>query len=115
MICNDFLSNVIRFDTVSDRISVLRLKSLFSHTSIINAYTPTEMSSDEAKDNFFNVLESVYNQLSSYDIKMLTGDFNAKVGQKEAFVPTIAIHSKHSTSNDNGISLISFAKKPSMD
>ncbi|XP_048481716.1 uncharacterized protein LOC125489586 [Plutella xylostella] len=103
------IGSVIRFDAVSDRISVLRLKGKFCNYSIINVYAPTEMSEDSKKDEFYDHLEETYDQLPSFDAKLLIGDFNAQVGREAAFMPTIGKHSKHATTNDNGLRLISFA------
>ena len=42
-------------------------------------------------------------------MKILLGDFNAKVGRENIFQPTIGIESVHPESNDNGIRLVNFA------
>ncbi|XP_013174666.1 PREDICTED: craniofacial development protein 2-like [Papilio xuthus] len=114
LIRNSLLGNVLRFVAVSDRICLLRLKSRFSHITIINAYAPTEISSEAAKDSFYEDLEALYDQANRYDVKILIGDFNAQIGREEAFVPTIGRHSKHNTSNDNGLRLITFATSKSL-
>jgi hypothetical protein len=36
-------------------------------------------------------------------MKILLGDFSAKVGREDVFKPTIGNESLHETSNDNGI------------
>ena len=43
-----------------------------------------------------------------YHIKMLLGDFKAKVGREKIFKPTIGQESHHQNSNDNGIKLVNF-------
>ena len=42
-------------------------------------------------------------------MKILLGDSNAKVDQKNIFQPTIGTESVHSESNDNGIRSVNFA------
>ena len=42
------------------------------------------------------------------DIKLLLGDFNAKIGVENEFKPVIGGHSLHSVANENGIRLIDF-------
>jgi len=42
-------------------------------------------------------------------MKMLLGDFNAKMGRENIFKPTIRQESLHQDSNDNGVSLVNFA------
>jgi hypothetical protein len=43
-------------------------------------------------------------------MKILLGDFNAKVGRKNIFKPTIVNESLLEISNDNGVRVVNFAK-----
>jgi hypothetical protein len=42
-------------------------------------------------------------------MKILLGDFNAKVGKKDIFKPIIGNDSLHEVSNDNGVRIVNFA------
>jgi hypothetical protein len=42
-------------------------------------------------------------------MKILLGDFNAKVGREDIFKPTIGNESLHQDSNDNGVRVVNFA------
>jgi hypothetical protein len=42
-------------------------------------------------------------------MKILLGDFNAKVGREDIFKPTIWNENLHEISNDNGVRLVNFA------
>jgi hypothetical protein len=42
-------------------------------------------------------------------MKMLLGDFNAKVGREDIFKLTIGNESIHATSNDSGVRVVNFA------
>jgi len=42
-------------------------------------------------------------------MKMLLGDFNAKVGRENIFKPAIGQESLHKDNNDNGVRLVNFA------
>ena len=42
-------------------------------------------------------------------MKILLGNFNAKVGGENIFKPTIGNESLHQDSNDNGVRLVNFA------
>jgi len=42
-------------------------------------------------------------------MKMLLGDFNAKVGKENIFKPTIQQESLHQDINDNGVRIVNFA------
>ena len=41
-------------------------------------------------------------------MKILLGDFNAKVGTENIFKPTTGIESLHQNSNDNGVRIVYF-------
>ena len=70
---------------------------------------PTEDKDDDIKDSFYEEIERFFDQLPMYHIKILLGDFNAKVGRENIFQPTIGTESVHPESNDNGIRLVNFA------
>ncbi|PNF35790.1 hypothetical protein B7P43_G11761 [Cryptotermes secundus] len=42
-------------------------------------------------------------------MKILLGDFNAKVGREDIFKPTVGNESLHEISNDNGVRVVNFA------
>jgi UDP-glucose 4-epimerase len=42
-------------------------------------------------------------------MKILLGDFNAKVGKEDIFKPIIGKESLHEASNDNGVRVLNFA------
>jgi hypothetical protein len=42
-------------------------------------------------------------------MKILLGDFNAKVGREDIFKPTIGNKSLHAISNNNGVRVVNFA------
>jgi hypothetical protein len=70
---------------------------------VLNVYAPTEDKSDDIKDSFYEELEKIFDKFSRYHMKILLGDFNAKVGRKNMFKPTIGNKSLHEISNDNGV------------
>ena len=73
---------------------------------IVNVHAPSEEKCDESKHSFYEELEQVFDNFPKYHMKMLLGDFNAKVGRQNIFKPTIGQESHHQDSNDNGVRLI---------
>jgi hypothetical protein len=71
-------------------------------------HAPSEGKSDESKDSFYVELEQVFDLFPKYHMKILLGDFNAKVGRENIFKATIGQESLHQDSNDNGIRLLNF-------
>jgi hypothetical protein len=56
------------------------------------------------KISFDRKLEHVFDQFLTYHMKILLGDFNAKVGREDIFIPTIGTENLNEISSDNEIS-----------
>ena len=69
-------------------------------------HAPSEEKSDSSKDSFYEELEQVFYHFPKCDMKIILGDFNAKVGRENIFKPTIGNESLHQDSNDNGIRIL---------
>ena len=66
---------------INDRLMTLRLPlSGKRHATIVSAYAPTMTNPDEAKDKFYDDLNSVISAAPRTDKLILLGDFNARVG-----------------------------------
>jgi len=52
-------------------------------------HATTEEKSEELKDSFYEELEEVFDQFPKYYMKILLGDFNAKLGREDIFKPII--------------------------
>ena len=52
-------------------------------------HAPTEEKSDDSKDSFYEELEQVFDNFPTYHMKIMSGDFNAKLGREEIFKLTI--------------------------
>ena len=101
------------FNIINERIGCLRLKvKLFSRT-LTNVHAPTCEKTKEIKEEFYNLLEqNMYkihiNHLARSDIRIILGDFNAKVGKQSIYKPTIDNENLHNETNNNGIKMIQF-------
>ena len=102
-------SAVKKVEFISDRLSYLVLKGRWCDIVVINAHAPTEEKDDHIKDSFYEELEHTFDQFPRYHMKILLGDFNAKVGREDIFRPTIGKESLHAISSDNGVRLVNFA------
>jgi len=85
------------------------LRGHWRNINVVNVHAPSEEKSNEPKDGFYEELEQVFNHFLKYHMKMLLGDFNAKVGRENIFKPTIGQESLHQDINDNGVRLVNFA------
>jgi hypothetical protein len=79
------------------------------HIIVLNVHAPTEDKTDDVKDSFCEDLDRVFSKIPKYHMKILLGDFSAKVGRYGIFKLTIWNESLHKISNDNGVRLVNFA------
>jgi endonuclease/exonuclease/phosphatase family metal-dependent hydrolase len=103
------ISAVKRVEFVSDRMAYIILRGRWCHINVLNVHAPTEDKTDDVKDSFYEELERVFDKFPKYHMKILLGDFNAKVGREDIFKQTIGNESLLEISNDNGVRLVNFA------
>ena len=58
--------------------------------------------------DFHEELEQVFDHFPKYHMKILLGDFNAKVGRENILKATIGWESLHQDSKDNGVRIVNF-------
>ena len=97
--------SVLGFQRISDRICKIRIKGKLRNITMISAYAPTEDAGDKEKEAFYDEMSKTIEETLNYDMIVLLGDFNAKIG-KEDFIKRIAgSFSLHDKTNENGQSL----------
>jgi hypothetical protein len=87
----------------------IALRGRWCNIIVLNAHAPTEEKRDNSNDSFYGELEQVFDHFPKYHMKILLGDFNAKLGREDTFKPTIGNESLHKVSNDNGVRAVNFA------
>jgi hypothetical protein len=103
------ISVVRRVEFISHRLSYIILRGRWCNMIVLNVHAPCEDKGDDVNDSFYEELGRVIYQFSRYDMKILLGDFNAKVGRENIFKLTIGSESLHEIRNDNGIRVVNFA------
>jgi hypothetical protein len=94
--------SLLSFEPLSDRLCKLRLRGKFRNIILISTYAPTEDSPDAIKDEFYDQLSQECEKARKYDILILLGDFNAKIG-RENFIATVAgKYTLHEVTSENG-------------
>ena len=102
------------FNPVSDRIAVAEFDSFVGPIFYIAVYAPTDVSSDDDKDIFYEGLQSVVKTFPRGARIVIAGDFNAQCkGDPAAWGGVIGPHCVGKI-NDNGIRLLSFASQNSL-
>jgi hypothetical protein len=85
------------------------LRGCWFYIIVLNVHAPTEDKIDHVKDCFCEELERIFDTFRKYHMKILLGDFGAKVGREDIFKPTIVNESLHEINNDNGVRVVNFA------
>ena len=68
---------------ISDRIIEARFFSRFIKTTVIQVYAPTNETDDEVKDDFYEQLQKIVDEVPRHDMLLVIGDWNAKVGEQQ--------------------------------
>ncbi|XP_049304006.1 uncharacterized protein LOC125776321 [Bactrocera dorsalis] len=100
---------VLSFTAVNERLATIRIKARFFNISLICAHAPTQEKDDVTKDAFYECLERTYVRCPRHDVKIVLGDFNARVGKEDIFGTTVGKFSLHDETSPNGLRLIDFA------
>jgi hypothetical protein len=66
-------------------MSYIILRGRWCNIIVLNVHAPCEEKSSDVKDSFCEELGCVFDQFRRYDMKILLGDFSAKVGREDIF------------------------------
>jgi len=73
---------LIGYKAVSSRHIVARFQGVPLNMAVIQIYAPTADSKDDDIEDFYETLEATLQELPKKDIKLITGDWNAKIGKE---------------------------------
>jgi hypothetical protein len=65
------------------------LRGRWCYIIVLEVHAPTEDKTDDVKDSLYEELERVFDKFVKCHMKILLGDFNAKVGKEDIFKPII--------------------------
>ena len=74
-------SSMVGFTQLSNRLCAIKLKTPRGKLCIINAYAPHNRRPYDERQRFFADLGDLYGRPSGCDVKVLVGDFNARLGR----------------------------------
>lgn len=109
LIKKKYKSNILNFTGISERVALLRMKFSEDPISLIQVYAPTEQSSEEEIDKFYNDLQKTHD-LSDKTV-MVLGDFNARIGEPEVHEQLIMGKYGYGKRNKRGEKLIQYANE----
>jgi hypothetical protein len=64
-------------------MSYIILRGCWFHIIVLNVDAPIEDKTDDEKDSFYEELECIFDTFPKYRMKILLGNFNAKVGRED--------------------------------
>lgn len=102
---------IVEFKPISERLCYIRLRGKYRKISIVNVHAPTEDKDLETKNEFYEKVEEILRGIPRYDIKLVIGDLNAKVGREDDYKNITGGKSLHKVSNQNGMKMIEFASE----
>lgn len=108
MISSKLRGAIISYTPINDRILTVRMYSKQVNVTCIVAYAPPEYVEVKLKDSFYNDLSVVHNEIPQQDVRILIGDFNARVGNSTIKHGTVGKHSFYDSPNDNGQRFMDF-------
>ena len=100
---------LIGYNPISSRIISARFDAAPFKISVIHVYAPTSSSSEEDIEAFYNDIEEALTKTDKKDILMLTGDWNAKIGNDNTDWKSVMGKYGYGDRNERGERLLEFA------
>lgn len=98
--------HLLGWTAINERLLYACLNSRFAKVSIVVCYVPIEGAEEDAKDDFYDSLQTAIEGIPKHDILLLLGDFNAKVGSDNDNRENVMGRHGVGAMNDNGERLI---------
>ncbi len=102
---------LLGYNPVNSRIIVARFNGAPLNIAVIQLYAPTSDSTEEEVEIFYWQLEHIIEELPKKDVKIMIGDWNAKVGTDNVGWEQVMGCHGYGKHNDRGERLLEFAFK----
>ncbi|CAM4979656.1 unnamed protein product [Rotaria socialis] len=100
---------LIGYNPTSSRIISARFDAAPFKISVIHVYAPTSSSSEEDIEAFYNDIEQALAKTDKKDVLILTGDWNAKIGNDNTDWKSVMGKYGYGDRNERGERLLEFA------
>ena len=77
--------------------------------SVLCLHALSDEKSNDSIDSFYEELDHVFDNFPKYHMKIMLGDYNAKLERQDIFKPTFGNDSLHQDSDDNDVRIANFA------
>ena len=102
MMSQDTQKSLIAWTAVSSRTITARFYSRFKNATVIQVYAPTNESTDDEKDYFYDHLQATFDTYNRHDVVIIKGDLNAKVADDNKDMEEIMGKHGFGNINNNG-------------
>ena len=102
---------LLGYNPVNARIIAARFSGKPLNIAVIQVYAPTADSTDEEIEKFYEQIEHTIEELPKKDVKMVIGDWNAKVGTDSVGWEHVMGRYGYGQRNERGERLLEFASK----
>jgi endonuclease/exonuclease/phosphatase family metal-dependent hydrolase len=99
-------NSIISYKFISERILLLRIRCKVRNLTVVQCYAPTEDAEEEVKQAFYDMLQKTLTETPKKDMKVLMGDFNAKVGSDNDTIENVMGKHGLGEMNENGELLV---------
>ena len=99
---------LVSWKPINERTIMARFHTRHAKVTVVQVYAPKEVAADSEKDEFYDQLQGVIDEIPSFDIKLVMGDLNTKLsGDRRGIPSSIGPHGSADDINDNGGRLLS--------
>ena len=102
---------LLGYNPVNPRIIAARFSGKPLNIAVIQVYAPTTDSTDEEIEKFYKQIEHTMEELPKKDVKIVIGDWNAKVGMDSEGWELVMGRYGYGQRNERGERLLEFAAK----
>ncbi len=93
---------LLGWTVINERLLYARLNSRFAKLSIVVCYAPIGAADEDAKDDFYDSLQTTIEGIPKQDVLLMLGDLNAKVGSDNDNRGNVMGRQGVGVMNDNG-------------
>jgi exonuclease III len=111
MITSSMRNSLLEFEAINGRMCRIRIKGRYRNIAIISTHAPTEEKEEYEKEEFYDRLEEICNNVEKYDIIIIMGYFNAKIGKEKHSAKVAGKYTIHNENNENGQLLAQFTAR----
>jgi molybdopterin biosynthesis enzyme MoaB len=99
MVTRKIAKSMLEYEAINERIFRIILKGRYRNITIISVSDRTEEKEDREKEEFYDCLEEIYHKIQKYDLVIIMGDFNAKIGKEQYQKKVAGKYTIHDVSN----------------